>query len=393
MSHYKKIPNQTGIRKDLKNGKYLAIKYINGTEYSRKFTNLKDAINWRASFHPAIPEALIERSLVIDRPLTNGIRGKMNGEDLGFTFGDIWSLYKDNKLSTLEKSTRDKRIERAVFFEPLMKFKMVEITATLIDRFMSDQKREAMKLNGRRLNFNNDLKNLKAVFNWYRENYDALFISPILKRHKEAGVIKKGQVKHKKLSPEELILFFQELDPFWRDFAETQFYLAARVSEVAGLQAECVDFKNREIRVQYALVWGQNKKFDYLKDRPKNGEISYASMNDRVRDIMLRRVPEALKGYIFHSRGRPLQYREIQYQYNEALKRAGLYPKYSATHMMRHSMGTITRRVTGSMDMAQAVTRHKDIKVAQQYAGMPTEANKKAVNDVFEYLNLLEKEG
>ena len=55
-------------------------------------------------------------------------------------------------------------------------------------------------------------------------------------------------------------------------------------------------------------------------------------------------------------------------------------------------MGTITRRVTGSLDMAQAVTRHKDLKVAQQYAGLPTEANKKAVNDVFSYLNGLEKE-
>lgn len=54
-------------------------------------------------------------------------------------------------------------------------------------------------------------------------------------------------------------------------------------------------------------------------------------------------------------------------------------------------MGTLTRRVTGSMDMAQAVTRHKDIQVAQQYAGLPTEANRKAVNDVFDYLDNLER--
>lgn len=58
---------------------------------------------------------------------------------------------------------------------------------------------------------------------------------------------------------------------------------------------------------------------------------------------------------------------------------------------MRHSMGTITRKVTGSADMAQAVTRHKDIQVAQQYASLPTEANKQAVNDVYNYLNELEE--
>ena len=60
----------------------------------------------------------------------------------------------------------------------------------------------------------------------------------------------------------------------------------------------------------------------------------------------------------------------IQYQYNNALKRAGLFPKFSSTHIMRHSMGTITRMVTGSMDSAQAVTGHKDIKMAQHYSSM-----------------------
>lgn len=53
-------------------------------------------------------------------------------------------------------------------------------------------------------------------------------------------------------------------------------------------------------------------------------------------------------------------------------------------------MRTITRRVTGSLDMAQAVTRHKDIQVAQQYANLPTEANRIAVNDVFHYLDKIE---
>ena len=124
---------------------------------------------------------------------------------------------------------------------------------------------------------------------------------------------------------------------------------------------------------------------------PKNGEISYASMNSKLEEIIHRRMSLASNGFLFHKNGKPLCYREIQYHYNKALKKAGLADKYASTHIMRHSMGTITRRVTGSLDMAQAVTRHKDIRVAQQYANLPTEANKRAVGDVFSYLDNLEK--
>src|SRR3989339_223511 len=79
-------------------------------------------------------------------------------------------------------------------------------------------------------------------------------------------------------------------------------------------------------------------------------------------------------------------------QFNHALKKAGLFPEYSATHIMRHSMGTITRKVTGSLDAAQAVTGHKDIKMVQHYAAMPSEANRKAVNDVERFMATLSGE-
>lgn len=395
MSKYQKLSTHQGIKKDLTNGRYLAIKYMSGQEYSRKFVNLKDAINWRASFHPSIPEQVIENHM--QQKLTDVIASragaKLNGEDLGFYFRDVWKLYQEIHLPSIEKSSRGHRLSKEVFYRPLMNFKMVNITAPLLDRFIAQHKMEAIKLKSRRQNFNDDFKCLRALLNWYRENYDALFVCPILKRHKHAGIIRKSPPKNKKMKGEELILFFKELSSFWRDFAETQFYMGARVSEVAGLQDESVNLKDLEICIQYVAIWNyETKKFDYLKEYPKNGEISYASMNNKLKEIMERRLPLAKDGFVFHDEGRPLTYRQIQYEYNKALQRAGLNDKYSSTHIMRHSMGTLTRRVTGSMDMAQAVTRHKDIQVAQQYAGLPTEANRKAVNDVFNYLDNLERE-
>mgnify|MGYP001597944868 CR=1 FL=1 len=273
-----------------------------------------------------------------------------------------------------------------------MNFKMVEVTANLLDTFASNHKAQAVKTRSKRHNFDRCLACLKAILNWYRENYDALFVNPVLPRHKQAGIIRDLTQKSKKLRPEELIAFFQELPPFWRDFAEAQFYMGARVSEVAGLQVASVNLKELEICIQYVVIWSyETKKFEYLKEIPKNGEISYASMNKKLEEIIRRRLPLAANGFLFHLDGKPMSYRQIQYQYNLALERAGLSKQYSSTHIMRHSMGTITRKVTGSVDMAQAVTRHKDIQVAQQYASLPTEANRKAVNDVNSYLENLEQ--
>jgi integrase len=394
MSKYQKISGYQGIKKDLTNGRYLAIKYINGKEFSKKFASLKDAVNWRAIFHPAIPDRVIENKLQesLANALASRTGAKLNGEDLGFYFRDVWKLYQEIYLPSIEKSSQVHRLSKENFYRPLFNFKMVEITASLLDRFMTDHKEEAIRLKSKRLNFKDDLKCLRAILNWYRENYDALFVGPILKRHHHVGIIRKASAKNKKMQASELIEFFKQLPPFWRDFAETQFYMGARVSEVAGLQVESVNLKNEEICIKFVAVWNyKTKKFDYLKECPKNGEVSFASMNDRLKDIMERRLPLAKNGFIFHENGNPFSYRNIQYEYNKALKKAGFEKLYSSTHIMRHSMGTLTRKVTGSLDMAQAVTRHKDIQVAQQYAGLPTEANRKAVNDVFAYMDNLER--
>jgi len=85
------------------------------------------------------------------------------------------------------------------------------------------------------------------------------------------------------MSADEVLKFFEQLSPFWRDFAETQFYMAARVGEVAGLQVESVDFFERVIVVRHVAVFARTSKaFDYLKDVPKNGEERFIFLNDKL---------------------------------------------------------------------------------------------------------------
>ena len=79
-------------------------------------------------------------------------------------------------------------------------------------------------------------------------------------------------------------------------------------------------------------------------------------------------------------------YRDVQYNYNKALKKSGLFPKYASTHIMRHTMASITRNVTGSADSTQAVTGHKDIRMVEHYAGTPQSKQKQAIIDVEKFL-------
>lgn len=391
MGKYISVSNHKGIRKNVESGTFLATKYINNQTFSKSFSSLKQAIDWRANYHPSNPVKNNRLSQHVDSTATaqNTRLKKLNGEDLGYTFEDLWKLYQKYNFSRLEKSTQEKYLSREAFIAPLFCFKMVDVNSSLIDWLIDKQKKGEIKNNPKRFCFDNDLRFLKAMLNWYRENYDAFFITPILKRHYVAGIIKPIPFKNKKMSPEQLVKLLSSFESeFWRDFAELHFFMAARVGEVAGLQRESILLNERTVIVQHVAVWSyKNKKFDYLKEYPKNGEISYTSMNDQMFEIFRKRLGVGgKKGFLFLNDEKPLSYRQIQYQYNKALKKAGLADVYSSTHIMRHSMGTITRNVTGSIDSAQAVTRHKDSKTAEKYSSMPTRANRDAVTIVGEFI-------
>ena len=51
--------------------------------------------------------------------------------------------------------------------------------------------------------------------------------------------------------------------------------------------------------------------------------------------------------FIFEIKGQPVSYRSMQHQYNLALKRAGLYPKFRSTIFLRKAMANIVRQELG----------------------------------------------
>ncbi len=323
------LKNHKGIRKDSITGKYVARKSIHGKQYSETFNTIPEALNWRNQFHPLLTSSELKSTSERDETLVRDkVYGRPNGVDQRFNVGEVWELYRRQHFPSLEPQTVVEREKFCVgFLKGMLQYKMIELNSEFLDAYIAIKVREAQEKSSRRINFNEDLKKLKSFLNWYRENYDSMFVNPVLKRHKIAGIVRKDYVKsNRKMTLKEVKSFFDAFDdPFWRDFAEFHFYMAGRIQEVAGIQKQSIDFDYGLVKISDVSVWGSKKKFTRLKEIPKNGEERVVHFNDKMKEIILRRVRDVSAtpceftrtstgerlDFLFHIEGQPLSYRQI----------------------------------------------------------------------------------
>ena len=367
---YVTVPSEKGIRKDLITGRYQASKSFKQKRFSKDFDTLKEARHWRNTFMPKMDEEPNET----------------------LYFEEVWKKYCELGLVTVSYSTREVRMSQLSFLKGLFPIPMNRMSPQVISQHIIKQREEALRSkNGRRFSFDNEINTLKTVFNWYREEIDFKFINPVLKKHRVLGRIKEKKMKAKKMEPQELLLFLDALRDkgFWFDFAMVQLAFAARVQEIAGLQKANIDLERNLLTIKDVVVWSRStRKFVELKSSPKNGEIRSCYMTQKIREIIERRMTDEPRSstYVFHIDGEPISYRTVQHHYDHALKKCGLYGKYSSTHFMRHTMATLTRMVTGSLESVQAVTGHKDQRLVQHYAALDPSVQKNALEQVEEFL-------
>ena len=392
------IKNHKGISKDTFTGKYYARKTIDKKPYSRSFLKISDAIQWRNTFHPLLTNSEIKGDANLG---SFRVQSRLNGVDSRFTLGEVWELYQKNHLPMLERQSVEVYSKYVRHFLPqLMGLKMQEINAEVLDGFMELKVKQARKVaNPRRYSFDKELKFLKTLLNWYRENYDNMFVVPVVRRHFILGIIKKiVKKKSEKMKVENVKSFLNSFESqFWKDLAELHFYMAGRAQEPAGLQWSCVDFEQGLIKVEDVAVWSiADRKFSELKEIPKNRECRIVRLNRQMLELLKRRWHNRSKisceffrqstgerlDFVFEIKGQPVSYRKMQYNYNKALKRAGLYPRFTSTHILRKAMANIVRQEMG-LDAAQAAGGWKTRSLVEQvYTDAPTELSQKVVDHV-----------
>ncbi len=167
----------------------------------------------------------------------------------------------------------------------------------------------------------------------------------------------------------------------WNDLGRTAY------SEIAGVQISNIDLDSRTLLIRESVSWcNADKVFEYLKTFPKNGQPKHVHLHDELLNIITRRLKRRVKGcnYLFHINGEPLNYCTIQSNFRSAQRKAKI--KYTGTHILRHGMTTLARRVGGSLDDVIAMTGHKDLKLADHYSKLPYEANKNTSEKILKHL-------
>ena len=103
--------------------------------------------------------------------------------------------------------------------------------------------------------------------------------------------------------------------------------------------------------IKETCVWDMSSKvFIELKEFPKNKEPRVCFLTDEILEILFQRKAFQIRGnnYVFHVEGRPLNYGTIQVNYRGAQRKSGV--PYSGTHILRHGMAKLARKVGGGLD-------------------------------------------
>lgn len=361
--NYKKIKGAKGIYQNEITHKYLVEKRVCGKLHTSTFLSLFEAKQWQKKF--------------------DGTKVKEDNEQSKCsTLKEVWESMQRNHFPILATSTKDIWLRRYKLIQTLEHLPMDQITPSKISdwviywvtHFSSEDYQNSGRGRSGRCNLNNELNLFVCIFNWYKQSElfekEALNLTcPVKKKHKKMGFIKPLPDKRKQIELKDAYLFFEFLQPLYRDLAKMQFYTAGRIGEVSGIQWKNVDLKNRRLLIKETCVWDMTlKTFIELKPFPKNREPRAVFITDEIMEVLLRRQAFKLPAndYVFHVDGSPLNYGTIQVNYRAAQRKSGV--PYTGTHILRHGMAKLARQVGGGLDAVIAMTGHKDLKLADHYS-------------------------
>ncbi len=310
-----------------------------------------------------------------------------NGNNRKITVTELWQLYQNDHLTTISEAARVLTVFRCVrFLPPLFKLKLSDLNPQVISEFIRFSKEAAMKKEkSRRFNFDKEIRDLKAMLNWYRDSVDFQYANPVKQNHFKLAIIREIPKKNRQITIRQFQTFLSYLPEFFHDLATVQFFCGARIGEIAGLQWKNIDFRRRVLKIQEVLVWinGTPK----VKSCPKNGLSREVYLNDTLIEILRRKSESKCDSeFVFSFDGKPLRYGVICNNFNRAWIKAGL-SNFTGTHQLRYTAAQFSRLLTGSIEGAKAITGHQSAALANKYSDYASiDQNRKSVRKLEEAL-------
>ncbi|MDC1174294.1 tyrosine-type recombinase/integrase [Bacteriovoracaceae bacterium] len=278
---------------------------------------------------------------------------------------------------------------------------MNQITPSLITSWVNsnvkmfkEKSHTSVRGNARRCTLDNEINLMKTIFNWYKQSIEfeqeAINLTcPIRKEHKKKGIIKPKPIKDMNITIEDAFSFFDILPQPFSDLAKLQYFTASRIGEVAGLQWNRINIDKNRMIIMETCNWDmQSKTYVGLNPTPKNKTPRVVHITAQIRAILERREAFKIEGnnFVFHIDGKPLNYGTILVNYRKAQRKTDL--TCSGTHVLRHGMAKLARRVGGGLDAVIAMTGHKDIKLADHYSKLDNEYQKEVSINIMDKISL-----
>lgn len=290
------------------------------------------------------------------------------------TVEEVVEKWKCEAWPHIKTNTRLQYARCIEFIKPLNHQPIESIRPLHIDQLISYWKETNIK-SSQRTSFVKEFDVIKLLFFWYQRNFDnAKLTLPFKDRHKKQIILKqKVKVTRRFMTEDETKAFLKALHEegeLYFTIGAVQIMQLMRISEVLAMKWSNLDKKNKQYHLCEHVVWervgGVKPRIDAGTKTIKAGDVYTINLFQYCIELIekLGRCKDI--DLIFHKNGDLLTYRQVQYRYDNAFKKAGL--QFRATHVLRHTGATRFYNLSGDILALQHMGTWSDSRMAQHYA-------------------------
>ncbi len=305
------------------------------------------------------------------------------------TVADVIARYREVEFPSKVGPTRRRREMRFRLLEkaPIAKVAMRDFSGGTVTMLLDWLVKQDVARTPTRTSFLAELKALRVVLGFYRDYYDAKFVPPMTKWHRQRALFKGPLPKKAKdffLPPDHARKWFGELarqrNPVFLDTAITQVVLGTRIGETCALCEDAVDFDRGTVIVKRTMEWmnedstkcrrivERTKTADSRRELPLPPEIAriFKAALARQPAVLHKTSEGKLVRVIFHMPDGALMFDEtVRAAYSRAFKQAGL--PWSGSHICRDTNGTLGLK-GASLEAVRVTLGHSSVVETEGYA-------------------------
>jgi integrase len=295
-------------------------------------------------------------------------------------FDELLESWKKNWLPSVDLATQlryQKYLKHLHFFSGM---KVVEINPAAVDAWIAHVKSPEYLRRGNptRINYEHEFKILRAVLTYYSTRCNRNYRLPFLRDHRKMLKVRDATIVKKDLTIEQFSSFLSELKALcWNTKRESIYYLAimqyaiyGRIQEAAALHVEDFDLTNNRLEIKRKVQWMRSRGHDnrIVPGSKANGGKIFSPIPDLALQVLREwKLRSGVRsGLLFMIENDLVEYRQIQYKYDRALKNAKL--PFTATHILRHAALVEAYSTSPNILAIQRLAGHKSLQATEKYA-------------------------